>query len=48
MDITDEILGIALENKWLRIFIASYSSLNLIIIALLIIIVFRLEKKCAR
>jgi hypothetical protein len=41
MDIADELVGMALENKWLRIFIAGYVSSNMVIIGLLTFLVLK-------
>jgi len=40
-ELTDEILGMALENSWLRFFIAVHLSTNVTIIALLLVLIFR-------
>jgi hypothetical protein len=45
MDLADELVGMALENKWLRIFIAGYVSSNVTIMAMLTVILWRILRK---
>ena len=44
-ELTDEIVGMALENTWLRIFIAGYVSSNVTIMAMLTVILWQILRK---
>ena len=45
-EITDELVGMALENNTFRFFICTCVSINLLVIVLLIMIYLKIQRSC--